>query len=441
MLPYQPRYTENITLHRRSDTVVSCGWSIKDQVYNKISGYNFAAIGNLYSVAGIETLIRNLAHNYQITRLIHLAKSPLDRNVPTTDTLIGVWQGSGYPGIDEDVLIAVVNRVQLLVVHSIDRLLELLAIERGNDDGYLYPQLSYPLKANRSNRQRQSQYQNGLLFRGKRMREVWYRVLLTVYQKGVSIRGGHGGILDMGSVMATFPMETTETIPEHLTRDQLDQYSQTVLTDTEVEGDSYTYGNRIGNQLQDIATILNRDLNSNRAVISLWDPSGDASKPNPPCLISIGFQIRSGRLYCRAVFRSHDIGSGWYPNAYALTSLSEVLLGLLEDQTIILGEMTIISESAHIYESALPQIERLIKVNKPKGLLLDPVGDFVVKVGDCGVAIDHYEYGGLRFTRTYNTPGEILADHPTIDTQHYGYLCSEFTRAKILGVDYKQDRS
>jgi hypothetical protein len=103
--------------------------------------------------------------------------------------------------------------------------------------------------------------------------------------------------------------------------------------------------------------------------------------------------------------------------------------------------MTIISESAHIYESALPQIERLIKVNKPKGLLLDPVGDFVVKVGDCGVAIDHYEYGGLRFTRTYNTPGEILADHPTIDTRHYGYLCSEFTRARILGVDYKQDRS
>ena len=441
MLPYQPKYPENITLHRRSDTVVSCGWSIKDQVYNKISEFNFAAIGNLYSVAGIDVLIRNLAHNYQITRLIHLAKSPLDQNVPTTDTLIGVWQGSGYPGIDDDTLIAVVSRVQLFVVHSIDRLLELLTIDRGNDDGYLYPQIKYPLKENRSDRQMQNQYQNGLLFRGKNMSEAWYQILLTVHRKGVSIKGGHGGILDIGSVMATFPMDTTETIPDHLTREQLDQYSQTVLTNTELEGDSYTYGNRIGNQLHDVAIILSSTPNSNRAVISLWDPSRDTSRLNPPCLISIGLQIRSGRLYCRAVFRSHDIGSGWYPNAYALTRLSEVLLGLLEDKTIVLGDMTIISESAHIYEAALPQIERLIKANKPKGLVLDSVGDFVVKVGDCGVTIDHYEYGGLRFTRTYNTPWEILADHPTIDTRHYGYLCSEFTRAQLLGLAYKQDRS
>jgi hypothetical protein len=102
--------------------------------------------------------------------------------------------------------------------------------------------------------------------------------------------------------------------------------------------------------------------------------------------------------------------------------------------------MTIISESAHIYESALPQIEQLIKTNKPKGLVLDPVGDFVVKVDHCGVTIDHYEYGGLRFTRSYNTPEEILLDHPTIDTRHYGYLFGEFTKAYMLGEEYKQDR-
>jgi hypothetical protein len=103
--------------------------------------------------------------------------------------------------------------------------------------------------------------------------------------------------------------------------------------------------------------------------------------------------------------------------------------------------MTVISESAHIYESALPQIERLIKANKPKGLVLDPVGDFVVKVGGCGVTIDHYEYGGLRFTRTYQNPEEVLTEHPTINTSHYGYLCGEFVKANLLGVDYKQDRS
>jgi len=102
--------------------------------------------------------------------------------------------------------------------------------------------------------------------------------------------------------------------------------------------------------------------------------------------------------------------------------------------------MTIISESAHTYESALPQIEQLVRANRPKGLVLDPVGDFVVKASEYGVSIDHYEYGGLRFTRSYKTPEEVLTDHPTMDTYHYGYLCGEFVKAKIIGADYKQDR-
>ncbi len=419
--------------------MISCGWSDKNQVLKQICNYEFAAIGNLYSVAGIEVLIRNLAHNYQITRLIHLSKSPLDRNVPTTDALIGVWQGSGYPGVDDEVLIAVVNRVQLFVVHSIDRLTDLLLIETNNNDDYLYPQLTYPIPEQRKERPMQDKFQNGLIFRGNDLSEVWYNILSTVYQKGVYLKSGHGGIEDLGSVMAVFPMGITDTIPPNLTRQQLDQYSQTVLTDTEIEGDSYTYGNRIGNQIYDVAKILNRDPNSNRAVISLWDPFGDSFKLNPPCLISISYQIRQHRLYCRAVFRSHDIGSGWYPNAYALTRLSEVLLELLEDQTIGLGEMTIISESAHVYQSALTQIGQVLK-EKPKSLALDPVGNFVIVVASGEVKIDHYSYGGGQRVRSYHNPKQVLEDHPTIDTAHYGYLCGEFARACILKNNFVQDR-
>lgn len=440
MNPYLPRYPDNIIIHKGSNTVISCGWSLKDQVYKKISHCNFAALGNLYSVAGIEVLIRNLAHNYQITRLIHLAKSPLDRKVPTTDTLIDVWQGSNYPGVDGEILSAVTYRVQLFVVHSIDRLIDLLTVDRANDDGYLYPQLTYPLAENKVDRVIQMKYQNGLHFRGT-MDQVWYKLLSTVYNKGVAMRGGHGGILDIGSVMSVFPMGATETVPDHLSREQLDQYALTLLvTDSGSEG-SYTYGQRVGGQLQDVAKTLNQDPNSNRAVVGIWDPVYDLGNPNPPCLISIGYQIRLGRLYSRAVFRSHDIGSGWYPNAFALTRLAEVLLQGLEDKTLQLGEMTIISESAHVYQSALPQIAQILEDNKPQRLQLDPVGNFVLVVLEGGeVKIDYYPPDGSQRLTSYLDPRQALVDHPTMDTQHYGYLCSEFARAKLLGSHYRQDQ-
>jgi thymidylate synthase len=402
-----------------------------------VQGYSVAAIGNLYAVAGIEILIRNLAHNHQITRLVHCAVTTLDRNVPTTETLIRVWEGESIPGLDPVVQKLVTSRVGLVVVHQRNNLRKNLLGVPENESGYEYPDLSYPITENQPEVQAMV-FTNGLLVRGINLNEAWFQLLSRVMDYGLAVRGGHGPIVDIGSVMSVFPMCQDIEPPMALSRATLDAYADTIL-DPRMAGDSYTYGSRIGDQIDRVVDILNRDPNSNRALISLWRPE-DTDSENPPCLISIGCQIRGDRLHCRAVFRSHDIGSGWYPNVWALTRLSLHLANLLAHPDLRLGDLTVVSESAHIYQSALISLQATLKRDKPRSLSLDPVGDFVIRVsGDGAASIKHYSSGGDRAIGGYCNPGALLSANPTIGIEHYGYLCREFARAEIQGVTYKQD--
>lgn len=309
-------------------------------VYAKIQDHQVAVVGNLYSEAGIKTLILNLAHNHHNTKLVHLEGSRLDRNVGTTNRLISVWQGGPYPEVDDAILLAVVSRVKLFVVHSVRSVIDHPTgwhpSEPDTQPQHHHPQLTYPLPEQQIE-VLVREYQNGLVVRGRNLYEAWSRLLMQVVSHGVLVDGGHGDIADVGSVMTVAQMHThaQETIPDNLERVDLDRYSETLLQ-PEVRGDYYTYGNRIGERLGAIADILNSHPSSNRAVLDIL-LSTDLGSENPPCLTTIGFQIRGGRLHCRAVFRSHDIWAGWYPNAYALSRLSEYLLTLLNPYLLLGG--------------------------------------------------------------------------------------------------------
>lgn len=441
MLTYQPRHPENLIIGAPSDTAVSTGWTPRRSVYVKIQDHPVAVIGNLYSEAGIRTLILNLAYNHQITKLVHLEGSPLDRNVGTTNRLISVWQGGPYPEVDDEILLAVVGRVKLFVFRNIDTVISHLTgrypPELDPNPQYHYPQLTYPLPEQPIEVQAR-EYQNGLVIRGCNLSEAWLRLLRQVSDHGALVDGGHGNIIDVGSVMTIAQMYPShrEIIPTHLTRGDLDRYSQTLLR-PDAREDYYTYGSRINGRLGVIAEILNNHPSSTRAVLGLLLAT-DLGSDNPPCLTTIGFQIRGGRLHCRAVFRSHDVWSGWYPNAYALTRLSEHLLTLLT-HNLLLGELTVISESAHIYESALGAARQGVRRMAPKQLRPDPVGNFVIRVTP-RLCIKHYSQNGARHLGEYSDPLAVLRANPTMDTEHYGYLCSEWTAVQIQGEAYRQDQ-
>jgi hypothetical protein len=421
--------------------VVSVGWSDRLMVHKNLSGYNYAALGNCYSLAGITYIILNLAHNYQINSLIHMARLPLDNNVETTNHLLRIWDGGSCPGIPDYVTRAVTSRVNLQVVDTLIDLKDaLLGITDYPVETHLYPDLQYPIELPEIS-VTPKRYQSGFSIRGNSILDGWVDALKLVRENGTEVRGPHGVILDIGNLQVTVPMVSDlgdTPIPTHMTRDALSKYLLTVTSD-EGGTDSYTYGQRIGNQLDREVSVFKRNPNHNRSVISLWDPIRDFDSQNPPCLISIGYKIRGGVLYCHALFRSQDIGSGWFPNVYALNALANKFRFLLGDSSLELGTITINSESAHIYQNTLPQIDNWIRDNSKRGLQLDPLGDFVVKFGDGSLHIDHYDRAGI-FRNTYPNPCAILREMPQIDTGHYGYLSGEFARAQILGEEFRQDK-
>jgi hypothetical protein len=443
MYTYNPVLPDNLILYPvTSDTVLSTGWSQREIVAKKLTeaGLEVAAIGNLYSVAGIEILIRNLAHNYQITRLVHMSGTKLDQSVPTTETLRSVWAGSqSVPGLGDSVVRAVTDRVQLVEVASVAELFTLLREPRVIEvaDSRSYPNIAYPLPIPEM-AQGTDTFSNGHLIRGTDINDAWIQALTLVMDYGHQIRGGHGPIMDVGSLMTHFPMGPDVETPVDLNRATLDTYAAGWLN-SEMVGDSYTYGSRLADQLGVAVENLRRSPHTNRVLISLSRP-GDMDLKNPPCMISIGFKIRSNRLHCRSLFRSHDIGSGWYPNSYALIQLARHILTQIGDPELTLGDLTVISESAHIYNSASPAVLQRISAHRSKDLKLDPVGDFVIRVSDQGVSIQHYSSGGARMIRNYRNPLEVLAANPTIGVRHYGYLCREFARAELQGLAYQQDR-
>jgi thymidylate synthase len=154
-----------------------------------------------------------------------------------------------------------------------------------------------------------------------------------------------------------------ETIPDHIpfTLEHLEEYYPRLLTNFEDDSVSYTYGNMIRgyfgvDQVKKVANKLANDESSRSAVISLWDPKWD--RKHSPCLNHIWFRLSQGKLFMTCVIRSNDMYFGWPENAYGMRKLQDLVRALIcaykgdyqDDKRYGLGDLTIISQSAHIYE-------------------------------------------------------------------------------------------
>ncbi|MBN2459544.1 hypothetical protein JXB28_04640 [Candidatus Woesearchaeota archaeon] len=118
----------------------------------------------------------------------------------------------------------------------------------------------------------------------------------------------------------------------------------------------YTYGSRIfsyadaKNQVDGfIIPLLNKDPESRRAVVMIYDPLVDsgADVKETPGLISIFFKIIESRLSATTVIRSNDMFIGWPANVYQVYLLQKYVAGKLGLEA---GSITTISHSAHIFQ-------------------------------------------------------------------------------------------
>ena len=132
---------------------------------------------------------------------------------------------------------------------------------------------------------------------------------------------------------------------------ELQQYMMEMLDgilDFEVEQGkwTYTYHQRMGEQVQFVIDELRRNPSSRRAVISIRTPD-DIGSDDPACLQHIQYFVRHEKLDCVVLFRSNDACKATFMNAFALIMLQKRIADALG---VEIGQYVHRANSFHCYE-------------------------------------------------------------------------------------------
>lgn len=144
-----------------------------------------------------------------------------------------------------------------------------------------------------------------------------------------------------------------------------------------------SYGHRIYQhaQLENILDAFKSDLNTRRAVMTIWQPEFDTNinikkkdglnnSKDIPCTILLHFWIRKDELNLKTVLRSNDLVWGLSGiNIFEFTFIQEMLLNLINksldiDERINLGYYHHSVTSLHIYDHTKSQIVELMNTEQ-----------------------------------------------------------------------------
>lgn len=133
---------------------------------------------------------------------------------------------------------------------------------------------------------------------------------------------------------------------------ELEQYRQEMvdgILDFEVERGNwtYTYHQRMEEQIPFVVEELRRNPFSRRAVIDIRDWKKDSQSEDPACLQHIQYFIRDDKLHCKILFRSNDACKATFMNAFALIMLQKKIA---DELGIEVGTYTHRANSFHCYE-------------------------------------------------------------------------------------------
>jgi hypothetical protein len=177
------------------------------------------------------------------------------------------------------------------------------------------------------------------------------------------------------------------------TTEELERYGRELWEGSEPEGVAYRYGHTMRHKYGDqIAAVLRAwagNPGTYKSVISLW--GGDSiAMSDPPCLTTVHPRIRNGVLDMYAYIRSNEMSRGWPKNAAGLRYLQE---RFAQEVGVNLGELTITSGSAHLYDYDWPTVDAYLSKPRPHTITFDPKGDWRLYRDGSEVVAEHYHQG------------------------------------------------
>ena len=321
----------------------------------------------------------------------------------------------------------------------------------------------------------------GFIVRDSNLYRMWQRALTKIKLFGTYKQNKTKEIISLMSVL-TDKITLNENMPAI---EIIDKYLPQVLSNVPTEGLTYTYGSRlhVKNQINEVIASLRKNKDNRNGISVTWNAETDYHF-EPPCLILIDCKIQDNYLYMTAYFRSHDIYKGYCMNIIALQSLQEKIINSLNEdhdyeadikdkksnekempefkivnnrieilprypitkpdsELIKRGYLTVISNSAHVYEQ---DFEKLEKVNM-LDCNLDPRGYFIIDLDKeekkISVTLMNNNNEVVKSFKDDNIT--ILRDlcQPYVsEISHALYLGCELQRAKECldsGKEYTQD--
>lgn len=334
---------------------------------------------------------------------------------------------------------------------------------------------------------------------GKTIAETWIKILQRIKTTGTIRPTGYDGkwqeLINLMAIVTDEPEDFYFPEPNYLPldREYLKNYIPQILDDADYrEGVKYTYGQRLRSwfgqdQIKAVINKLIKEIDSASAVMSLWDSGSgnyqilaehnswrnndyhtivrgerkggdsDHNHGGSPCLNHIWVRVVDNELSLTATFRSNDMFSAWPANAMGLRALQRHVrdeIASQSDYNLTMGPLITISQSAHIYDDCWENVEQLLAnqyqsiINKELQSYNDPTGNFLVESSG---------YNGYNITVSQLTPSgefvgkwegknplklirQIVADCPSIQSFHIGYLAREIERASQQRTNYTQDK-
>ncbi len=410
-----------------SSTGLCTLWSEKERVLEKVSSNNFNICGQCYSsTEGVNIIIRNMLANKKLSRLV-LTGADLSG---AGDVLLSLkehgidneYRVIGFPDtkIDSEIPMEAIERFRKNVeiidkrdikdYSELDKFLSTLE----NKEGWGEPEF-YEMHKIQTPEQFSSE-KTGFVIRGKKVGDVWLKILDTIFRFGYKKKSQYADdqleIVSLISVISNEDPENIDWKPYFKFSEKHFKEYLPQLMSSEIFGDvNYTYGSKLRNfkginQIESIVNQLKEALYTRRAVAVTFDVEHDFDNPHSPCLDLIQVLVQD-KLYLTAYFRSNDMFGAWPENALALRNVQSEIAKRIG---VPMGDLIIMSNSAHIYSSNWNEAKEILKKYPPVQTWdmssrgereSDPRGNILVELENSMIKVTHLDARGNKIEEFY----------------------------------------
>ena len=208
--------------------------------------------------------------------------------------------------------------------------------------------------------------------------DAWFQALGQIWNQGDTFQVGYGSeTTDTKKLNLTIEIAHPETRPLVSDKAPCDikyvlGYALEYLWCGEKQDETYTYGSRLNNPVNQIQEAVKRYAQEQRdrqvtLVIRLPEDiqkSIDAKRHEPPCLSLIDTEILDGKMHLTCYFRSWDAYAGLPANIAGLQLFNEAFvkdINSLGNLSLETGKLIFHSKNCHIYQRQFKFVKELLK--------------------------------------------------------------------------------